>query len=304
MDWRGWFGRRWKPVWRAIMRPWYRYTAKNEDFRQPTYITPFSRLWGFGAPATLTLIALNTVIWIFMVASAGAKWLPMETFWLKYFAMTPDLVIHRHWYFQLLTSVFLHDGTNIWHLFFNMYILWMFGPSVERAMGSRNFVLFYLATGVAGSVLSLFMRLLMNLGSIPSLGASSAVFGVLTAYGFLYSDQILLLFFVVPMKAWVVVIFFVVLESFFVITGWMANVDHFAHLGGAAAAAIWMLALYKFKGNSKAHKWYSPSGGTRYTIRTHRPANSRGFRVIIGQQDNKEHPEGVDNEPPPEWFKL
>jgi membrane associated rhomboid family serine protease len=280
------------------MRPWYRYTAKNDDYLQPTFITPFSLTWGFGAWATITLIAINCAIWLFMEISSALKWLPIETFWVKYFALIPDLVFQRHWYFQLLTSVFLHDWTSIWHLFFNMYILWMFGPRVENSIGSRNFTLLYIATGVAGSLLSLVMRNLMGMGATPSLGASSAVFGVLTAYGFLFSAETLYLFMIVPMKAWVAVVVFVVLETLFVLMKVMPNVDHFAHLGGAGAAAIWMMLLIKMKGNRLTHKWHTPARAST------RHGNASGFRVIIGNQPPKEHPEGTDNEPPPDWFNI
>jgi membrane associated rhomboid family serine protease len=290
------------------MRPWYRYSAKTDDYQQATIITPFSRLWGYGATACLILIIINVGIWLIMVITNLFKWLPLEAWWYQYFALTPVLVLKDHWYWQILTSVFLHDGKDFLHLAVNMYLLWVFGPRVERIFGSRNFLFFYLATGIAGSLLSLMMRSIMGYSDVPSLGASSAVFGMLTAYGFLFANDILLLFFVIPMRAWVTVVLFIVLESLFVLTGIMQNVDHWAHLGGAAAAAIWMVVLVKSKGPGRIHDLeHYPMFG----IRRRRGVHARqlgppfgGFQIWSGDNLSETHPEGTDDEPPPKWFKA
>ena len=190
------------------MRPWYRYTIRNEDYPQATFITPFSKIWGFGAPVTLWLIIVSAAIWLTMIVTSVYKWLPLDSWWYNYFALTLNFVIQRHWYFHLVTSVFLHDGSDIMHLAVNMYLLWVFGPRVERSFGSKQYLIFYLATGVMGSIVSLFMRLWTGYGDTASLGASSSVFGMLIAYGFLFPNQILLLFFVIPVKVWKLVAIF------------------------------------------------------------------------------------------------
>jgi membrane associated rhomboid family serine protease len=238
-----------------------------------------------------------------MVVTAAYGWLPLDNWWYKYLAMTPDLVIHRHWYYQLVTSVFLHDGSQFLHLASNMYLLWVFGPRVERTFGSKQFLLFYLATGVAGSILSLIMRSITGAGEVPSLGASSAVFGMLTAYGFLFANEILLLFFVVPMRAWKVVVLFIVLETLFVMFNMMPQVDHYAHLGGAVAAAIWMLVLIRVRGNRTSHGWFQSGGNPYISSNSPKASSLKGFRVIVGRPKKPNgHPEGTDNEPPPDWW--
>jgi membrane associated rhomboid family serine protease len=287
------------------MRPWYRKSAKNEDFPQRTYITPFSRLWGYGAPMTLALIIINTAIWLVMEITSALKWLPLDTWWYYYFAMTPTQVIHKLWIHQLLTSIFLHDGKDILHLAMNMYILWMFGPQVERKIGSKNYLFFYLATGIAGSLLSLGMRLLTGYGGVPSLGASAAVFAILTAYGFLYAYDMLYLFFVIPMQAWKTVVLFIAIETLLLLLGMMQNVDHYAHLGGAAAAAIWMLIQNKLQARRSSHEWYHVGTNASYYVpRNH--SDTGGFKVISGTMrppKHIDHPEGTDDEPRPDWFK-
>lgn len=297
------------------MRPWYRYSYKYDDYPQATIITPFSKLWGYGAPATLILIIINVAIWLGMVITNAAGWLPLESWWYKYFALTPNDVTQRLWIHQLLTSVFLHDGADwhrldILHLAVNMYLLWVFGPRVERAFVPRTFVLFYLLTGITGSILSLAMRSAMGFEHLPSLGASSAVFGVLTAYGFLFSDDILLLFFFIPIRAWKTVVLFIVLESLFIFMQWLPNVDHWAHLGGAAGSAIWMLILIRMKGHKTGHGWHhvrvKMPGRSKGIHATHVGPPFGGFRIVEKEdsQLRKDHPEGTDDEPPPEWFNL
>jgi membrane associated rhomboid family serine protease len=289
------------------MRSWYRKTAKNEDFPQPTFITPFSRLWGYGTPITLALIIINSAIWLAMVITSGFKWLPLDTWWYHYFAMTPMLVIHKHWIHQILTSIFLHDGSDILHLAMNMYILWIFGPQVERILGSRGYLFFYLATGIAGSILSLVIRQLTGFAGVPSLGASAAVFGVLTAFGFLFANDLLYLFFVIPMRAWKTVVLFIAIETLLtIIPGIMPDVDHYAHLGGAAAAAIWILVRSKIQDKRSTHEWYHVGKNVSYYIPRKRSGTS-GFKVIVGSMHplkHADHPEGTDDEPPPKWFKV
>jgi len=84
-------------------------------------------------------------------------------------------------YWPLITNTFLHAG--FLHLIFNIWTLWLFGAPVEGRMGSTRFAIFYLASGAVGST----AHLAFNLDStIPALGASGAVAGVLGAYALLF----------------------------------------------------------------------------------------------------------------------
>ncbi|MFH1676277.1 MAG: rhomboid family intramembrane serine protease [bacterium] len=296
------------------MRPWYRYSAKTDNIGQPLFITPFSKLWGYGAPVTLTLIIVNVAIWIVMAATEIGGRITIEKFWYPYFGMTPELVLHGKIY-QLFTSIFLHsvttqDRIDILHLAVNMYLLWVFGPRVERTFSSKMFFWFYIVTGIAGNIVSLLARVLAGVPEIPSIGASAAVFGILVAYGFLFANDIVLLFFVIPIKVWKAVVAFIIFESMAILFGFMGNVDHWNHLGGAAAAAIWMLVIIKAYGHKTAHGWSEPHERTVSWWDATRPrSESRGkggFHVIINRRipDRSEHPEGTDDDPPPDWFKL
>ena len=93
--------------------------------------------------------------------------------------------------FQLITHMFMHG--DIQHLFFNMFALFMFGPSIEARIGEKRFLTYYLITGFGAMLLHLFVKYLeFNAGlpaynaHIPMLGASGAIFGVLVAYGMFF----------------------------------------------------------------------------------------------------------------------
>jgi membrane associated rhomboid family serine protease len=192
-----------------------------------------------------------------------------------------------------------------------MYLLWMFGARVERTFSSRMFLFFYLVCGIVGCLLSLLMR---SFGSpdIPSLGASGAVFGVLVGYGFLFANETILLLFAIPVKVWKAVVGFIALETLFILFQMQAGTDNWAHLGGAMASAVWMLVLVRRTGNKTAHGWHHSGrrqqGGQRMNVILFPGQKKPKTGFWIFKQRKKtgtdEHPEGTDDEPPPDWFKL
>ena len=139
---------------------------------------------------------------------------------------------------QFVTYMFLHDAHNPMHFLFNMLTLVMFGGAVERRLGSRGFLRFYLVCGIAGGVL-----MLLPWFQSVTIGASGAVLGVLTAFGLMYPEApVLLLFIPVPAK-WVV-LFFAILNlgsaagSMRATGAGGSNVAFMAHVGGMAAAYV------------------------------------------------------------------
>lgn len=147
---------------------------------------------------------------------------------------------------QLVTSAFLHGGFG--HILFNMFGLWMFGGAIERAMGSKRFLGFYLACVLGASLLQLGVTswpFLMgdSVGiPVPTLGASGGVLGVLAAFGLLYPESpIYLLFFPFPIPAKWFVLGYAAFSLFAGVTDVQAGVAHFAHLGGMLTGAVAVL---------------------------------------------------------------
>ncbi len=122
---------------------------------------------------TVTIIVLNTIAWIYELAMPRQE---LEVF-LQIFGVVPAAFIPS----TLVTSMFLHGGWS--HVIGNMLYLWIFGDNVEDRMGHGRFVVFYLLCGFVAA----FGQIVMDPGStVPMIGASGAIAGVMGAYFVLY----------------------------------------------------------------------------------------------------------------------
>lgn len=168
--------------------------------------------------------------------------------------------------YQFITHMFMHGG--IWHLFFNMYTLWIFGSILENVWGSKKFLLFYFVTGLGAALLhNLVLEIelstlqnavqsgnmaaqtsVMNILRTPTVGASGAIYGVLLGYGMLFPNNIISLIFPpIALKAKWFVIIFGAIELLMGVTGTGSDVAHFAHLGGMVFGFI-LIMYWKKKG--------------------------------------------------------
>ena len=153
--------------------------------------------------------------------------------------------------YQLVTYMFMHG--NFAHLFFNMFALWMFGNTIENIWGSKRFLFFYMVCGIGAGLCQELVQYIqyatslaqydtVNLGNrivtmdtylnmMTTVGASGAIYGLLLAFGMMFPDSRIYLYFFIPIKAKWFVIGYAVLE---LILGFGSadNVAHFAHLGG------------------------------------------------------------------------
>ncbi len=134
--------------------------------------------------------------------------------------------------------MFLHGG--FMHVAFNMFALWMFGSQIERVWGTRKFVKYYFITGIGAGLINI----AFSAGStIPTIGASGAIFGLLLAYGVLFPNNVILLYFFIPMRAKYFVILFAALEFYMAKSYTADGVAHWAHLGGMAIGFLYLKAL-------------------------------------------------------------
>lgn len=168
--------------------------------------------------------------------------------------------------YQLVTHMFMHG--DMWHILFNMYSLFLFGCVLEHIWGGKNFLLFYLVTGIGAALIhSGVMYLeasalesaiengnvmanidLTQIYSTPTVGASGAIYGLLLAYGMLFPNNVMQLIFPpVALKAKYFVLIFGALELFLGITNSGGNIAHFAHLGGMIFG--YFLIIYWKKNN-------------------------------------------------------
>ena len=173
-----------------------------------------------------------------------------ENFMVQTFAMFFPKSPYFH-YWQIITHMFMHGG--FMHIFFNMYTLLIFGMVLERTIGPKKFLLFYMVTGLGAAALHTGVEYLQTLNEVPvlyerllytpTLGASGAVYGVLLGYAMLYPNNVLTLIFPpISLKAKWMVLIFALIELATGIFGTADGIAHFAHLGGMFFG--WLLIFY------------------------------------------------------------
>ena len=189
------------------------------------------------ALTTLTLIAIN--IFVFVVESASLIFRNQPSIF-PLFGSTPALVLSQQGGGGLsaITSMFLHG--SILHLVTNMWALWVFGRRVEDVCGPIRFLFFYLVCGLFADVLSTLIR---PDPSIPSIGASGAIFGVMGAYLMLFPNgriRTLIVLWIIPtvprLRAAWVILYFLALQLIpaanAALWGTHSSTNNWAHLGG------------------------------------------------------------------------
>jgi membrane associated rhomboid family serine protease len=162
---------------------------------------------------------------------------------------------------QFLTYQFLHG--SFMHLFFNMFALWMFGMELERLMGSRKFLTFYLLCGIGAGLIHLgFSSLGEGAELMRTIGASGSVYGVILAFGLTFPDRTIIMFpLFFPIPARIFVFIYLAMALFNGLTNTSDGVAHFAHLGGAAVGYLLLqigndIGVYSFF--DKIYNIFSP----------------------------------------------
>jgi len=171
---------------------------------------------------------------------------------------------------QLVTHMFMHGG--FWHIFFNMYALFIFGQALENTWGPKRFFIYYMVCGLGAAlthesvILFQYNQIAQNLSpenlqmvlkegttlfsqgqgfnnpemlklqimlNTPTVGASGAIFGVLLAFGVLFPNtQLMLLLPPIPIKAKYFVLIYGIIELYMAVTQPGSNIAHAAHIGG------------------------------------------------------------------------
>ena len=160
------------------------------------------------------------------------------------FMFVPVLGFSRPWTF--VTYMFLHDPNSIWHIVFNMFGLYVFGPRVEQRMGSERFLWLYFLSGISGALLSLVLA-----PSAALIGASAAIYGIVLAFARFWPTDRLYIWGVLPLEARWLVIITIVLAIVSGVNGSTGGVADFAHLGGYVGAYIYLRWLEATKGSKR-----------------------------------------------------
>ncbi len=224
-------------------------------------------------PVTKHLIIVNAIVWLAAFISPDIRGVFERYGALYYFTSSQFNPV------QLLTYMFLHF--DFWHLFFNMFALFMFGMTLERVLGQSRFLFYYVACGLGAALIQegVFAIMVNHYASVlpdsmvtaaehgqyymgepasfklaalintPVIGASGAVYGILLAFAMIFPNLPLYIMFIpVPVKAKWVVIGYAVIELLQAVSNNPGdNVAHVAHLGGMLVGLV-MILYWKKKG--------------------------------------------------------
>lgn len=236
------------------------------------------------SPVVKNLLFINILIFLAEVL-LGDKGLDITDFGAVYY---PDS--SKFMPFQVITSPFLHGSFS--HLFYNMFALFMFGCIIEQVMDSKKFLIYYIGCALGATLFTCGVDAIMiqtldlmpgaveeikihgadilqqgynfsdpNLArlniiyNVGTIGASGAIFGILLAFGMIFPNRPIYLYFVMPIKAkWIVIIYggFELLSG--ITQNMYDNVAHFAHVGGMIVGII-ILLYWKKNGTINFYKY-------------------------------------------------
>jgi rhomboid family protein len=205
----------------------------NHRYSRPSMFGGFA----FFPPVIKYLLISNVLIFLFdNIFFRGFRIgnIPLNLWFEHYFALFPIGSGFYPW--QLFTYMFMH--ADFLHLFFNMFALWMFGMELENLWGPKKFLGYYLLCGVCAGISHLVFSPLFTVPG-PTIGASGSIYGVLIAFGLIFPDRPIFLYFLFPIKAKYFIMLYMIIELISI--GNADGVAHFAHLGGAVAGFFYLM---------------------------------------------------------------
>jgi len=232
-----------------------------------SFFPPFTRM-------VKALIVVTTAVFILTYLPLRLFDWQAPYFWL---GLQPYAVVHRLYLWQLVTYLFLHGG--FFHILFNMFALWMFGPDLEMLWGESEFLKFYFLAGIGAGLFDVVLTTMFGSPYSLTIGASGAIYGLLLAFGLTFPDRPIFIWFIIPIKAkWFVVIIGVI-EFYSELSGPGSGIAHLAHLGGMLVAFLYLRGS-GLSGRMQLH--YAEWRRTRLR---------RKFDVYRGKQDKKDDPD-------------
>ena len=192
---------------------------------------------GFGStlsPAVKNLLIANGAVFLLQFIGAASS---------SIFGLVPESVLKRGMIWQLVTYMFMHG--SFWHIFINMFVLYMFGSEIERQWGAKEFYRYYFITGIGAGVISVLFDPASN---IPIVGASGAIYGLLLAFGLMFPDRPIYLYFLFPIKAKYFVLIFGSIAFISAFSATSDGIAHFAHLGGMVVGFAYLRIDWRISG--------------------------------------------------------
>ncbi|MEX2186536.1 MAG: rhomboid family intramembrane serine protease [Pirellulales bacterium] len=220
---------------------------------------------GLSGSVVINLIIVNVAIYVVELFMQ----IPLS----DTFALSADLV-EKPWHvWQLVTAGFAHSQTNVWHLIFNMVVLYFFGRDVEGTYGPKLFAQLYFSFLICSNL----VWLVATDSSVPRMfwehvnarGASGAISGVLMLFVLLFPKRTIYLYFLIPVPTWLFGILWIAQDVAGAVQGG-DQVAYSAHLGGAAFGWIFYKTGFQL-GRMLPQRWSMPSLKRKPPLRVHRP---------------------------------
>ena len=195
-----------------------------------------SRYYFIPAGVTYLIIGINVAVYILEILLG-------EDLIIYNFGLIPVLVRMGREIYTLLTSIYLH--VDPFHIFFNMFALWTFGPACERQIGGKKFFILYHLAGIVGNLLHISIY---PLSSTVVVGASGAVFGIIAAFAVLLPTRPIFVFWFIPLllPAAILAALYFLIELAYELSDLNPYVAHLAHIGGFLVGFAFALA-YKMR---------------------------------------------------------
>lgn len=213
--------------------------------------------FGYGFPPTIKklMIIMGAVFLLQMVVSYRMNF---------YLGLVPVLVWNKYYLWQLFTYIFLHGGIS--HLLFNLLALWMFGGELENYWGTRKFITYFFFCGIGAAVCTVIFT---PYQSYPIIGASGGIYGILLAFGWLFPNRPIYIYFLFPIPAKYLVIIYGLIELFASMEGTRGGIAHLTHLGGLVFGVLYMIyptLRQKIRRTQYKRKWSQkgPKNGGYY----------------------------------------
>jgi len=183
-------------------------------------------------PAVKNIVFANAIIFLI-------KYLNVNLYYYltANFALHAYDVIYQFKIWQLVTYMFLHG--DFWHVFFNMFIFWMFGAELENKWGSKEFLKYYFICGIGAGLVNILLTS-KDPGYIGTVGASGAIYGIMMAYALYYPDNLVYVYFLIPIKVKYMVGFLALISFFSTMNAQSDGIAHAAHLGGLIVGYVYL----------------------------------------------------------------
>ena len=224
------------------------FQSHQSHFRYAPQMRSFPKL----TPVVKWLLIINIGVFI-----AAITIRPLGVFIYEWFELDARSLGRALQLWRLITYQFLHDPNYYWHIFLNMLGLFFLGPTLERHWGSKRFLPFYLGCGIAGALFYMLLVGVRFLPSIPMVGASGAILGMLAACAILFPHFIVFIF-IFPVPIRIAAVGLTAVYFLFVVTKGANAGGHAAHLAGMAAGAAYVFSQSwrdKFKLKFRSGRW-------------------------------------------------